>query len=189
MRKWAPRGKAHVPSGRCSRHGCARARPAVRISVLLAILAALVAGLVFHATHSSTSGPSAAPPRTAASEARRASGAEPRQPAHDVQSLHQLAAGHVLKDRGTVPRAPRHLLWKQHRRPPTQHVLTTLLANFHVRMGRASCTDIAELPIGSCNGSATIPGYVLGFIVTAERPVHPDERPGTQVILFAIKRA
>ena len=38
----------------------------VRLSVLLAILAALVPGLVFHATHTSTSGLSTAPPLTPA---------------------------------------------------------------------------------------------------------------------------
>lgn len=54
-------------------------------------------------------------------------------------------------------------------RPLTLHVLATLLANFHVRMGRSSCTDIAELPIGSCNGSATIPG---AGGVQSDRPRH-----------------
>ena len=48
--------------------------------------------------------------------------------------------------------------------------------------------DVPSLPIGTCNGFAAIPGYALGFIVEAVRPVHPDRRPGTQVILFVIKR-
>ena len=70
-------------------------------------------------------------------------------------------------------------------RPLTVRALATLLAQFQVRVGRASCW----LPIDTCNGSAAIPGYALGFIVTAERRVHPDQRPGTQVILSAIKPA
>ncbi|MGO9886885.1 MAG: hypothetical protein ACLP0L_03060 [Solirubrobacteraceae bacterium] len=71
--------------------------------------------------------------------------------------------------------------------PLTAHALATLLAQFRVRVGHASCTGTAWLPVGTCNGTAAIPGYVLGFIVTAERRVHLDQRPGTQVILFGIR--
>lgn len=165
-------------------------RPAVRISVLLAILAALVAGLVFHATHSSTSGPSAAPPLTAAQKRAAQAALSRVNPPTTFSRYTSWRLGTSSKT--AVPCLARPAICFGSStvvRPLTQHVLTTLLANFHVRMGRVSCTDTAELPIGSCNGSATIPGYVLGFIVTAERPVHPDERPGTQVILFAIRRA
>jgi hypothetical protein len=67
--------------------------------------------------------------------------------------------------------------------------LATLLARFNVRVKSGSCSADTWLPILTCEGTATIPGYVLGFIVTAERAVRPDERPGTQVVLFAISRA
>ncbi|MGB9245874.1 MAG: hypothetical protein WCC03_21180, partial [Candidatus Acidiferrales bacterium] len=71
-------------------------------------------------------------------------------------------------------------------RPLTAHTLATLLAQFGVRVGHASCNRTARLPVGTCNGTAAIPGYVLGFVVTAERRVHPNQRPGTQVILFGM---
>jgi hypothetical protein len=165
-------------------------RPTVRISVLLAILAALVTGLAFDATHPSTSSPSTAPPLTAAQKSAAQAALSRINPPRTFSRYTSWRLGTSSKT--AVPCLARPAICFGSSavvRPLTLHVLAALLTNFHVRMGRASCTDIAELPTGSCNGSATIPGYVLGFIVTAERPVDPNERPGTQVVLFAIKRA
>ncbi len=110
------RGKAEVPSGRCNRHGsvgasshrsnrtavgdpCRPCRPCRRARISRSALI--------------DKRPVDPAPTNPGSEERRASGAEPCPPAPDVQSLHRLAPRRILKGRGTVPRAPGHLLWKQ----------------------------------------------------------------------------
>jgi hypothetical protein len=164
-------------------------RPAVRISMLLATLAALVLGLAFHATHLSTSGPSTAPALTAAQKSTAQAALNRINPPTTFSRYTSWRLGRSSKTAVPCLAGPAICFGSRAVVTPlTLRVLGTLLADFHVRMGRALCTDMAELQTASCNGSATIPGYVLGFIVTAERPVHPGERPGTQVILFAIKR-
>jgi hypothetical protein len=165
-------------------------RQEVRLGVLLAVLAALVAALVLHATRSSGNGPSPAPSLTAAEKvAAQAALARIKPPTTFKRyTSWRLAAS----PKSAVPCLSQPAIcFGSHvvDRPLTSGSLGALLAKFHIRVGHASCADRAELPIGACNGSAAIPGFALGFIVEAERPVHPDQRPGTQVVLFAIKRS
>lgn len=161
----------------------------IRIGLLLAILVALVAEPVFHAVNSSKSGPSTPPPLTPAQKSAAQAALSRVHPPTTFSryTTWRLAAS----SNSSVPCLARPAICfgsSDVVRPLTAHALANLLAEFHVRVRGASCTDSTGLPIGSCNGSATIPGYGLGFIVTSERPVNSDERPGTQVVLFAIKR-
>lgn len=166
-------------------------RSKVRVGVLLTILAAVLAGPVVHAT--------------LLSSANGAPGASHLTPAQ------KTAAQAALNRVDPPPTFIRYTRWRLSTssstavpclarpaicfgstavaRPLTLSALAILLAQFDVRVKNASCSTDAWLPILTCEGTATIRGYVLGFIVTAERAVRPDERPGTQVILFAISRA
>jgi len=162
----------------------------VRLSVLLAILAALVPGLIFHATHTSTSGLSTAPPLTPAQKSAAQAALDRVNPPATFRRYTSWRLG--TSPETAVPCLARPAICFGSGdvvRPLTLHAATTLPTTFHIRMGQASCGDGAGLPISSCNGSATIPGYKLGFIVTVEHPVRAGQRPGTQVVLFAIKSA
>ena len=143
----------------------------VRLSVLLAILAALVPGLIFHATHTSTSGLSTAPPLTPAQKSAAQAALDRVNPPATFRRYTSWRLG--TSPETAVPCLARPAICFGSGdvvRPLTLHAATTLPTTFHIRMGQASCGDGAGLPISSCNGSATIPGYKLGFIVTVEHP-------------------
>ena len=162
----------------------------IRVGVLLTILAALIVGLVFHVGRPSTHTPPPEPALTPAEKvAAQAALTHITPPATFSRYTRWRLATTSSATVGCLPRPAICFGSNGVFRPLTSASAASLLSGFHVRTTRAICTDTAEMPIGTCNGFATIPGYALGFIVSAMRRVHPDQRPGTQVILFAIGRA
>jgi hypothetical protein len=165
-------------------------RSTIRITALLAILVVLVAGLVFHTTHESPSGPSLAPLLTPAQQSAAQAALDGVNPPATFSryTTWRLSTSSKL----AVPCLKRPAVCFGSDavvRPLAQRSVAPLLARFDVRVTSASCSDAAQLTLGMCTGSATIPGYVLGFIVTVDRPVRPDQHQGTQVVLFAVKVA